>query len=231
MDASGGPPKGEFRVSLECDSFTPRRRDLHQALARRSSEIAGLYRAALRELSRPVEPGEEASHVGLVCHSMRELMLGLPGVVSEEVRKREDDASTLAHQLPGIVNKYPDLDLNLELQEVPVPQELARHFKRMVDAEREAEGRIKANARLLLTGDAGLHSGDVSTWLDTYRYFQTRAHWDRGQRSKPLPSNRQLENKIVVVEDLMEPRVRPFLEGRPAIEQLLARINGEAEEV
>jgi hypothetical protein len=216
-------------VSVADAFFTERRRVLHRALAERSIEIAGLYRSAIRELSRPVEYGEDASHVGLICHSMREFMLGLPGVVSNEVRKRDHDASTLAHELPGIVNKYPDLDLNLELQDVPVPQELARQLRLIVDAEREADGRIKANARLLLTGDAGLHSSEVTTWLDAYRYFQGRAHWDRGQRSKPLPSDSRLNDKIALVEDLMEPRVRPFLEGRPTIDRLLARINGEIE--
>jgi hypothetical protein len=196
----------------------------------RNAEIGGLYRGALRELSRPVALGEEPSHVGLICHSMRELMGGLPGIFSEEVRKRDGDAEKLVHDLPKMAALHPDMDLELEQKEIPVPQEIARQLRLIISSQIDIAGRVRANQRLLLTGDARLHSKDVTTWNGLYRYFQGHTHWDRGYRSKPLPTDESLNNKIALVDDLMEPRVLPFLEGRSAVDDLLRLVNGEGGE-
>jgi len=211
--------------------FTEHRQELHRALVDRNVEIGGLYRGAIRELSRFIEPGEEASHVGLVCHSMRELMAGLPGIFSEEVRKRDGEADNLVRDLPELAAKYPDMDLELDQKEIPVPREIALRLRYIITSQREIAGRIRTNQRLLLTGDAGLDLKDVRTWNDLYRYFQGHAHWDRMYRSSPLPSDERLNSKIALVDGLMEPRVRPFLEGRPAVEELLRRLNGEGGQV
>ncbi|KQO99688.1 hypothetical protein [Leifsonia sp. Leaf264] len=214
-------------MSTEERFFTERRQGLYYALVERNAEIGGLYRSALRELSRAIEAGEQPSHVGLICHSMREFMGGLPGIFSAEVRKRDGDADKLVQDLPTMAAKYPDMDLELDQKEIPVPREIAGQLGRIIISQREIAGRIRANQRLLLTGDAGLHSRDISTWNGLYRFFQGHTHWDRGTRSKPLPTDERLNEKIALVDDLMEPRVRPFLEGRPAVDDLLKRLNGE----
>ena len=183
--------------------FMDRRQDLHRALVERDAEIGGLYRSALRELSRPVELGEEPSHVGMICHSMREFMGGLPGIFSEEVRKRDGNADKLVQDLPSMAALHPDMDLDLDQKEIPVPQEIARQLRFIIASQIEIAGRIRANQRLLLTGDAGLHSKDVATWNGLYRYFQGHTHWDRGRRSKPLPTDERLNDKIALVDDLM----------------------------
>ncbi|MGN6325052.1 hypothetical protein [Pseudolysinimonas sp.] len=214
-------------MNAEEKYFTPRRRRLHAALLERSTEVAGLYRGAVRELSRTVAPGEVPSHINLVCHSMREFMGGLPGVFSAEIRKRDGDSDRLLRRLPTLAAKYPDMNLELDQTDVPVPRDLARHLNKLLLAQREIEGRTRANARLLLTGNADLHSKGVSLWLDVWGYFQSHTHWDRGSRTRPLPSDDKLDDKIALVDELMEPRVRPFIEGRPALDEFLRRINGE----
>jgi hypothetical protein len=69
-------------------------------------------------------------------------------------------------------------------------------------------------------------------WIDTYRFFQSQAHWGRDSRRSPLPTATQLSAKITVVDTLMQPRVLPFIDQRPRVEDLLQEINRPvAEEV
>jgi len=205
--------------------FTAHRREMYVALLARDIELASLYRAAIRELDRPINEGEQASQVALVCHSMREFMLGLPGVVSAEVHKRGLDVTTLTKELPQLADLNPNMVLDSELQEVPIPNAIARQLGLIIQAERDTTNRIRMNARLLLTGDEGVDGPQVETWIKTYRYFQSQAHWSRDKRQSPLPSVSQLDAKITVVDTLMQPRVLPFIEQQPRVEELLQKIN------
>jgi hypothetical protein len=233
MEAEKPPRSNSVLTSLANDEtfFTQHRRAMYQALLERNVELAGMYRAAIRELDRAVESGEEASQVALVCHAMREFMGGLPGVVSPDVHARGDDVTTLTKALPRMAESYPDMALDSELRDVPVPNEIAQQLALIIQAERNIAGRIRANARLLLTGDEGVHGPQVKIWIDTYRYFQSRTHWARDGRKGALPSVEQLSGKITIVDDLMESRVMPFIDQRPSIEKLLEAINAPIDEV
>lgn len=218
-EASHGSPQ-------ESESFfTAHRREMYRALLDRNVELASLYRAAIRELGQPIEDGEQASQVALVCHAMREFMLGLPGVVSADVHKRGMDVTTLTQDLPDMADLNPNMVLDSPLQDVPVPNAIARQLALIIQAERDSTGRIRANARLLLTGDEGVDGPQVKTWIDTYRYFQSQAHWGRDSRQSPLPTMPQLDAKITLIDTLMQPRVLPFIEQRPRVEDLLRQIN------
>lgn len=225
---------GDASMSGEARNFfDARRQALLTALLERNAELASYYRAAICELARgPVPPEDHVAHVSAVCHSMRELMAGLPGVVSDDVRPRSGESSKdLLLKLPRIAAEFPNLDLNSELQDVPVPSKLAKAMHGIILASDGASGRNRAKVRLLLTGSPEIDSKQVKEWMILYKdFFVHFAHWDRGSRQHDLPSDKTLETNIRRIEDLMSPRVQQFIDQRPGVFAMLEEINTPLED-
>ena len=104
-----------------------------QNLQDRSPKLAGVYRTAVRTLDSEPEPGCEAARVSVICHCLRELMVGLPPILAETAIPRPNpSSSSLLARLPGLLAKHPDLDLAADQDVLPVPKAVAIHLDSLV---------------------------------------------------------------------------------------------------
>ncbi|MHB8187645.1 MAG: hypothetical protein ACYDDU_16530, partial [Dermatophilaceae bacterium] len=115
------------------------------ALGERSEKLAGIYRSALGAFGIDAEEGYEAARISIVCHCMRELMIGLPAVMAEKTIPRPKPTSgSLVHKLPELLGSHPELDLALDQDLVPVPREVARAVLALVTAQVQEVGRNRS---------------------------------------------------------------------------------------
>jgi hypothetical protein len=203
-----------------------------EALEPRSPKLAGMYRTAQEILVTTASPGCESARISTICHCMRELMSGLPAVMSDFAIPRPNPSSaSLMKQLPGLLTAHPDADLGLDQDLVPVPRAVARVLASLVSAVTQEEGRNRANTAALVTGESDADHPAIAQWLDAYQFFLSWTHLDRNhEQQRPLPENEALQAKIRVVEDVIEVRSALFFENLRAIEDLLAEINDFDEE-
>ena len=111
------------------------------AIHARSPKLAGMYRRALRELSCGAVLGDEIARVAVICHCIRELVNGLPLVLSEfDERRPRPSSGSLTSKLPKLVTRHA-VDLALDQDVVPVPREVAQAFHRLVATAVKEEGR------------------------------------------------------------------------------------------
>ncbi|MBT0774298.1 hypothetical protein KIH74_35470 [Kineosporia sp. J2-2] len=205
----------------------PRQQGLVEALAGRSSKLAGLYRTGLLTLLSGPVPGCEAAHVAVVCHCMRELMNGLPSAMSTIVIDRPKPSSgALLARLPGLSAEYPGVDLRLDQELIPVPKKLAQTFADIISAQVKEEGRNNKNAAAFITGDPEEISPVIEHWKKAQKFFVGWAHLDRNHDDRrELPGVDVILDNIRVVEDLIEARTRAFFDNVQSIHDLLAEIN------
>ncbi|QHK19837.1 hypothetical protein GU243_08920 [Pseudarthrobacter psychrotolerans] len=203
-----------------------------EALQKRSPKLAGVYRTALELLASDAAPRCEAARISIICHCVRELMMGLPAVLSEfSIPRPVPPSGSLLKQLPRLLAKHPDADLGLDQDLVPVPRIVAQALASLISTAAQEEGRNRANTAALVTGGTHTTHPVIDQWLKTYNFFVDWAHLDRNhERQRTLPSDETLLANIRVVEDVIEVRSARFFENLHALEDLLAEINGVDEE-
>jgi hypothetical protein len=203
-----------------------------EALVNRSPRLAGMYRTALAMIADEAAPGCESARISTICHCMRELMSGLPAVMSDiSIPRPNPSSDSLTKQLPELLATHPDADLGLDQDLVPVPRAVARVLAALVSTVTQEQGRNRANTAALVTGDSDAHHPAIKQWLDAYQFFLNWTHLDRNHdQERPLPSDEALLTMIRIVEDVIEVRSALFFENLHAIEDLLAEINNVDEE-
>lgn len=206
---------------------TERQARLTDWLQEKRPDLASMYRATLELLANDAEPGDQRTRVSHICHSMREVMKHLPEAIS--ATKREEGrarSNSVVRKLPGIVEKYPALDLAQDAENVPVPQEIARLLNELIIAATLEDGRFLADIAVFLTDIGDTRHPAVRDWYATYNYFVKWAHL-HGEQSNvdALPSDDDLTSRIESVEVLMDEKRAEFFDSLHAIEDLLAEAN------
>lgn len=204
-----------------------RQRRVLDTLINRGPKLAGMYRMALVMIAQEAISGCETARISTVCHCMRELMAGLPAVMSDiSIPRPNPSSSSLLKLLPGLLAAHPDADLGVEQDLVPVPRAVARVLESLVSTVIKEEGRNRANTAALMTGDVDAKHPAITQWIDVYQFFLSWTHLDRNyDHDRVLPSNNELLAKVRIVEDVIEVRGAFFFENLRAIEDLLSVIN------
>jgi len=197
-----------------------------------SAKLAGVYRTALRSLHSPAEDGCEAARVSVICHCMRELMNGLPGLLADSAIPRPKPSSgSLTSKLPELLANHPDVDLGMDQDMVPVPKAVARALDSLISSLVKERGRNRSNAAALVTGGSDTKHPAIRQWMEAYDFFLGWAHLDRNhERDRELPSDEDLITFMKVVEDVVEVRTKAFFENLHSLEELLSEINKTIEE-
>jgi hypothetical protein len=163
---------------------------------------------------------------------MRELMLGLPSVLtsSSEARPRPSSGALLAG-LPSLLAEHPEVDLGADQDVIPVPREVAARLDELVRTRTQEDGRNRRHTAVLIAGDDSSDHPVIKQWQDAYRFFVRWAHLDRDEGgNEALPSDGAIEAHIRVVEDLIEVRTTAFFENLHSVQDLLNEINALVEE-
>ncbi|MGA6205464.1 hypothetical protein ACPESR_11960 [Nocardia testacea] len=204
-----------------------RQKRLAEAIEARNPRLAGMYRTALRQLAVIPEPGCETARVSIICHCVRELMLGLHGTLSDiDIPRPNPSSGSLVGQLPDLLSRHPELDLSLDQDMVPVPRNVAQKLGAIVTAATQEKGRNKRLAAALITGENDTKHPVVKQWTDTYNFFVGWTHLDRNhEQGRDLPGDESILAALRVVEDVIEVRTTVFFENVHAIKDLLAMIN------
>jgi hypothetical protein len=223
-------PPGE---EVEVDPFgaDDRQARVADAIHTRSPKLAAMYRRTLLELSCEALPGDEVARVAVICHCIRELVNGLPLVLSDFDEKRpRPSADSLTKKLPKLLTRHA-VDLALDQDIVPVPREVAHAFHRLVATAVKEEGRNKRGAAALVTGGKDTKHPAVKQWGDAYRFLVGWAHLDRNHdEDRVLPSDNEIRDVLRVFEDVIDVRTTAFFENVAAINDLLVDINASEEE-
>jgi len=200
-----------------------------EALENRSGKLAGMYRSAVSTLAEPALAGCESARVSIICHCMRELMNGLPGVMSDlAIPRPKPTSESLKSRLPELLAEHSDLDLGADQDLVPVPREVARAFLALIRASTQEAGRNRANAAALLTDGADPQHPAVAQWTRAQRFFLDWTHLDRNhEHDRGLPSEEELLENVRAVEDMIEVRTALFFENVHALDDLLRAANEE----
>lgn len=205
-----------------------------EALENRSTKLAGIYKTALDLFASDGRPGSESARISVICHCMRELMLGLPDVMSDSdsiIRRPDKSSASWLRELPGLLANHPDTDLNQDQDLVPVPRPVARALSSLLSAATQEEGRNRANTAALITGGSDAHHPAIKQWMNAYQFFVGWAHLDREhERERSLPSDQKLVENMRVVEDLIEVRTALFFANLHALDDLLDEINDQGGE-
>lgn len=204
-----------------------RRKRITAWLDDKRPDLASMHRTAHRLLASTAEPGDERARVSLICHSMRELMKHLPGVVSEGDRGAGGPRSSdCVRRLPATAAEYPWLDLTQDVENVPVPKELARLFADLLSAAIAEDGRFLSDIAAFLTDDGNTKHPAVREWHRNYNFFVKWAHLHGGQSdTRSIPSDGDLRSLIEVAEAQMDGVRAQFFDSLHAVEDLLEEAN------
>ena len=198
-----------------------------QALQDVSPKLASIYRAALSALAVTAAPGDEMARVSVICHCMRELMIGLPSVMTDSATPRpKPSATSLASRLPELLAEHPDLDLLVDQDLVPVPKQVARAGSELISTVAIERGLKRRNDAELLTGGSNTKHPVLKQWQETYEFFLRWAHLDRNRdNSRQLPVDDVILANIRVVEDVIEVRTAQFFDVLQSLQDLLDEAN------
>jgi hypothetical protein len=201
-------------------------------LAERSSKLAGMYTLAVSTFEVAPQKGCERARVSVICHCMRELMLGLPPVLNDSAEARPDPSSNkLLGKLPRLLTHHPDVDLTADQDIVPVPREVAVHLAELIRTRTQEDGRNRRNISALIAGDDSSNHPAIKEWQGAYRFFVRWAHLDRdNDQASVLPTDQEIEANMRIVEDLVEGWTAAFFENLRAVQDLLDTINAAVEE-
>ena len=198
-----------------------------EMLSERSPKLASMYRAALLALQAPAAPGGETARVSVVCHCMRELMNGLPTVMTDGAIPRPKPSSgSLTAKLPGLLAQHPGLDLEADQDLIPLPKAVAEVFSNLISAVASEQGRNRRNAAELVTGGSDTRHPAIHHWTKAQQFFLDWTHLDRNHaQDRELPADDVLLTNIRVVEDVIEVRSAQFFENLHLLQDLLAEAN------
>jgi hypothetical protein len=198
-----------------------------EALHDRGPKLASMYSAALSALATPAAPGGEAARISVICHCMRELMNGLPSVMTDSAIPRPNPSSAaLRDKLPGLLARHPDLDLAVDQNLVPVPKKVAQAFSDLISTVASEQGRNRRNAAELVTGGSDTTHPAIKQWAAAQQLFLGWTHLDRNhEQNRDLPTDEVLLGNIRVVEDVIEVRTALFFDNLHSLEDFLAEAN------
>jgi hypothetical protein len=212
---------------VEPPSHANRRNRVSDSLGARSQKLAGTYRHAIRALDQGPDDECERARVAVISHCMRELMLGLPTVLtsSSEARPRPSSDALLS-RLPSLLAKHPEVDLGADQDVIPVPREVAERLDELVRTRTQEDGRNRRNSAVLIGGNDSSDDPVVKQWQKAYQFFLRWAHLDRDDGDdETLPSDEAIAGHMRVVEDLIEVRATAFFENLNSLQDLLNEIN------
>lgn len=194
------------------------------ALLGQSEKLSGMYRTAIEILAVSPSPGCEIARVSVICHCGRELMNGVPSVMSEiDIPRPDPSSDSLKNRLPELL-KTVDLDIAQDL--VPVPQSAAKTLSDLISAVAQEQGRNRKLASAVVTNGTDERHPAIRQWLEAQRYFAKWTHLDRtANSSRELPSDGALYANLRVVEDVIEARAGLFFENLHALEDILSGAN------
>ena len=220
------------RLAQKGGLMDERQQRVLEALINRSPRLAGMYRTALAMIAAEAMPGCESARISTICHCIRELMSGLPAVMSDiSIPRPQPSSASLMQELPEVLAAHPEADLALDQDLVPVPGAVARVVASLVSAVTQEQGRNRANTAALVTGSSDANHPAIGQWRAAYQFFLSWTHLDRNHdQERPLPSDGDLLAMIRIVEDVVEVRSSLFFENLHAIEDMLAEINNVDEE-
>jgi hypothetical protein len=206
-----------------------RQLELLDRLSARGSVHAGLYATAVQQLEGPATPGRESARISVICHCIRELMLGALDMLVDTPEPRPNPTSgSLASELPTIMAGEGNPDLRADQDLVPVPRRVAAAFADLIDTSARERGRNQRNAAALVTGSANGDHPSIREWSKTYQFFVKWAHVDQ-HHAENLPDDATLVARLRVVEDVIDVRMNLFFDNLAAVEDLLALANGTDE--
>ncbi|GAA1357614.1 hypothetical protein GCM10009596_09030 [Arthrobacter rhombi] len=199
-------------------------------------ELGNTYRIARELLAETPDPGYERTRVLLICHSMREVINRLPtavmlgrGSLDRSAVAGHKGSSELVRSLPKVRVEYPDMDLSLEAENVPVPRDVALAFNGLIDAAVYEDQRRVSDLAAFLTDDANPKHPAVREWRGLSMYFTRWAHLGDNPDSS-IPTDEQLADKIRVFEDHVDAIRLAFFVSKSVVEDLLAAANRPVEE-
>lgn len=206
-----------------------RQENVVAALQSRAPKLAGAYRMTLQLLATPAVEGCEAARVSMICHGIRELMNGLPTVLSDSFISRPNPSSdTLTRQLPELLAKHPDVTLDQDQDLIPIPRSVASALQDIISTVAQEKGRNRSNAAALVTGSTDVSHPAVAQWMTAQRFFLRWTHLDRNhERARDLPSDEELLSQIRIIEDIIVVRSTLFFDNLHTLNDLLSEINGE----
>lgn len=121
-------------------------------------ERGNTYRVARELLAEAPDPGYERTRVLLICHSVREVINRLPtavmlgrGSLDRSAVANHRDSSELVRSLPKLRVEYPEMDLSQEVENVPVPRDLALAFNCLIDTSVNEDQRRLSDLAAFLT--------------------------------------------------------------------------------
>lgn len=116
------------------------------------------------------------------------------------------------------------MDLAMDVENVPVPREVALTFKRLIDAAVHEDQQRISELAAFLTDDANPKHPAVREWRSLSEYFTKWAHL-QDRRDEPVPPDQHLTDKIETFEDHVDGMRLAFFASKSLIEDLLASAN------
>ncbi|WP_144661294.1 hypothetical protein [Paenarthrobacter nicotinovorans] len=201
-----------------------RQQRVNGALLKRSSQLAAMYRLVLSILAAPTVAGQEVARVSVICHGGRELMNGVPSVMSEiDIPRPDPNSDTLKRRLPELLREI-ELDVDQDL--VPVPRSAAKTLSQLISAVAQEQGRNRRLASAVVTGATDDKHPAIKQWMEAQRFFLRWTHLDRlAEGGRDLPGDAELMSNLRIVEDVIDARAGLFFENLHSIEALLAEAN------
>jgi hypothetical protein len=211
----------------EASGLDERQTRVAEALQNRSPKLASMYSAALSALRSPAIPGGETARISVICHCMREVMIGLPSVMTDGAIERPKPSSgALTAKLPELLARHPDLDLAVDQDLVPVPKVVAHMLAELISTVASEQGRIRRNAAEIVTGGSDTKHPAIKQWTEAQRFFLNWTHIDRNHsQDRELPTDEVLLTNVRVVEDVIEVRSALFFENLQSLQDVLAEAN------
>lgn len=225
--------RGEVSKS---DEFLFQQRAVAEWLEEQKPELGLTYRVARELLVEMPAPGHERTRVLLICHAMREVINRLPtavilgrGSLDRGVVANHKGSSEQVRELPKLRIEFPEMDLTVEAENVPVPRDVARVFNRLIDAAMYEDQRRLSDLAAFLTDDANPRHPAVREWRSLSQFFTRWAHLgDKSDES--IPSDQELADKIGIFEEHVDSIRLAFFANKSVVEDLLAAANRPIEE-
>jgi len=214
-------------VALDVAFMDERQQRIYAALAERRSDVASMYRAALRLLSGPPEVGDERMRISLICHSMREVMNRVLGAMGTTASPRIKPASnTQVQELPDLLARFPGLALDADGESIPLPHAVAKVFDKLIKTAVQEKRRSRDDVASLLTDDGNSKHHAVERWVESRIFFVSWTHLqDHDPELTKLPSDEVMRAHLAVFDELFDAVITAFFARRHSIEDLLAEIN------
>lgn len=200
-----------------------------KALQERSVDLAGLYRTLCQAIQFAAEDGAEVARISVIGHCGRELMNGLPEVLSRVSIPRPSPGSTaLKDRLPELLR---DVDLDVDQDLIPVPRNAALTLSQLVRTVAQEQGRNRRLASSVVTDETDDQAPAIRQWTDAHKFFMSWTHLDRRSGAKRmLPSDDIIAAHLRVVEDIIETRTSAFFDVVRSVEDLLDIANATTED-